>query len=353
MTSRGQGMIHLLVEDDPAAARDALAAVGIDVTAEREVLVVDVEDAPGALGSFGRSAPDASTLSSSDPPGGYAELARVLARARPSRGSGPRGVLRPVRRARRCPRRGGRREPVRRGRATSRPTSRRSVRRSSSSASCSRRAATCSPTRRSRRSRGSRTTSPRCRSTRSARWSSRSSARLSNVFESFDEEPIASASLGQVHHAVLRDGRRCAVKVQRPGIRETIDRTSRCSSLAEFLDDHTEVGERYHFGEMIDEFERSLIRELDYRREAVSLGELRGTSRAFEAAGARDRRGADHLAGADDGARGGRRRSPTCPASPASTSTARSWSTSSSTPTCSRCSPTASSTPTPIPATSC
>jgi hypothetical protein len=54
MTSRGQGMIHLLVEDDPAAARDALAAVGIDVTAEREVLVVDVEDAPGALGSFGR-----------------------------------------------------------------------------------------------------------------------------------------------------------------------------------------------------------------------------------------------------------------------------------------------------------
>jgi hypothetical protein len=53
MTSRGQGMIHLLIEDDPAAARDALAAAGIDVTAEREVLVVEVEDAPGALGAFG------------------------------------------------------------------------------------------------------------------------------------------------------------------------------------------------------------------------------------------------------------------------------------------------------------
>jgi ubiquinone biosynthesis protein len=107
--------------------------------------------------------------------------------------------------------------------------------------------------------------------------------RLSNVFERFDEEPIASASLGQVHHAVLRDGRRCAVKVQRPGILETVDRDLEVlKGLAELLDDHTEVGERYHFGDMVGEFERSLIRELDYRREAVSLGELRGNLGAFE-----------------------------------------------------------------------
>jgi ubiquinone biosynthesis protein len=100
-------------------------------------------------------------------------------------------------------------------------------------------------------------------------------ARLSNVFDRFDESPIASASLGQVHHAVLRDGREVAVKIQRPGIRETVARDLEVlHGVARMLDDHTDVGERYHFDEMIDEFERSLIRELDYRREAMSLEEL-------------------------------------------------------------------------------
>lgn len=50
ITSRGQGMIHLLV-DDPAPAREALSGAGIDVTEEREVLVVDVPDEAGTLGS--------------------------------------------------------------------------------------------------------------------------------------------------------------------------------------------------------------------------------------------------------------------------------------------------------------
>src|SRR5688572_32873981 len=46
--------------------------------------------------------------------------------------------------------------------------------------------------------------------------------RLSKAFESFQPEPIAAASLGQVHRAVLRGGREVAVKVQRPGIREQV-----------------------------------------------------------------------------------------------------------------------------------
>ena len=52
ITSRGQGMIHLLVEDDPTAARGALSDAGIDVVEEREMLVVDVDDAPGTLGTY-------------------------------------------------------------------------------------------------------------------------------------------------------------------------------------------------------------------------------------------------------------------------------------------------------------
>jgi ubiquinone biosynthesis protein len=108
-------------------------------------------------------------------------------------------------------------------------------------------------------------------------------ARLSNVFDTFDEDPIASASLGQVHHAVLRDGREVAVKVQRPGIRTIIDRDLEVlHGVAGFLDGHTDLGERYHFDEMIGEFERSLGRELDYRREAESLTELRQNLAGFD-----------------------------------------------------------------------
>lgn len=107
-------------------------------------------------------------------------------------------------------------------------------------------------------------------------------ARLSNVFASFDEEPLASASLGQVHHAVMRGGREVAVKVQRPRIRELVARDLEVlHGLATFLDEHSDVGERYHFDEMIDEFERSLVRELDYRREGVSLAEFGANLSAF------------------------------------------------------------------------
>jgi ubiquinone biosynthesis protein len=107
--------------------------------------------------------------------------------------------------------------------------------------------------------------------------------RLSNLFTSFDEQPLAAASLGQVHRAVLRDGREAAVKVQRPGIREVVARDLEVlHGVASFLDDHTEAGERYHLDEIVDEFERSLTRELDYRREAVSLTELADNLSRFD-----------------------------------------------------------------------
>lgn len=107
--------------------------------------------------------------------------------------------------------------------------------------------------------------------------------RISNAFDRFDEEPLASASLGQVHHAVLRDGREVAVKVQRPDIRETIERDLEVMrTVAALLDEHTEAGQRYRFVDIAEEFRRSLARELDYRREAVSLDELRGNLSHFE-----------------------------------------------------------------------
>ena len=52
VTSRGQGMVHLLVEGNPVPAREAVTGAGIDIAAEREVLVVDVADEPGMLGRY-------------------------------------------------------------------------------------------------------------------------------------------------------------------------------------------------------------------------------------------------------------------------------------------------------------
>src|SRR5205814_2996314 len=96
--------------------------------------------------------------------------------------------------------------------------------------------------------------------------------RLSKGFASFDAEPIAAASLGQVHRAELRDGRQVAVKVQRPNIREglAVDLAT-LEDIAGFLDQHTSAGQQFDFVEMVAEFRRTLAQELDYQREASNL----------------------------------------------------------------------------------
>lgn len=107
--------------------------------------------------------------------------------------------------------------------------------------------------------------------------------RISKLFDTFEQEPIAAASLGQVHRARLRDGRRVAVKVQRPDIRRQImDDLDAFAEVASFLDEHTEAGRRYGMVDMLDEFRSSLLRELDYNQEAQNLTTLRTNLREFE-----------------------------------------------------------------------
>src|SRR5688572_16274494 len=87
--------------------------------------------------------------------------------------------------------------------------------------------------------------------------------RMSKAFLTFDAEPLASASLGQVHRATLRDGRPVAVKVQRPGILDQVlaDLTV-LDEIAAFVDHHTKVGKRYEFAPMMQEFRKALMEEL-------------------------------------------------------------------------------------------
>ncbi len=107
--------------------------------------------------------------------------------------------------------------------------------------------------------------------------------RISKAFLEFAPEPLGSASLGQVHHAVLRDGRAVAVKVQRPGIRARIrDDLEVLGDVAAFLDEHTEAGERYHFAATLQQLRRAIVGELDYRQEARNLEALGENLRGFE-----------------------------------------------------------------------
>ena len=97
-------------------------------------------------------------------------------------------------------------------------------------------------------------------------------AKLSTVFATFDESPLGSASLAQVHRATLRDGREVAVKVQRPDIVQGIhDDLDVLAGVAEKADRWTDAGRRAKFGDWVHEFRKALLSELDYRTEAEHL----------------------------------------------------------------------------------
>src|SRR5688572_22252983 len=100
--------------------------------------------------------------------------------------------------------------------------------------------------------------------------------RMSKLFESFEREPLGTASLGQVHAAVLRGGRDVVVKVQRPNIRELLaDDLEFFRELAGFMTKHTQMGARVDMLGVIAQLERALLDELDYRIEARNAATFR------------------------------------------------------------------------------
>ena len=99
---------------------------------------------------------------------------------------------------------------------------------------------------------------------------------VGELFASFDEAPLASASIAQVHSARLRDGKEVAVKVVRPGIEAEIRRdVGVLHWLAELAERYLSLGRRLRPVDVVTEYEATILDELDLMREAASASQLR------------------------------------------------------------------------------
>jgi len=99
---------------------------------------------------------------------------------------------------------------------------------------------------------------------------------VTEVFDDFDEQPLASASIAQVHAASLKDGRKVIVKVVRPGIEKIIRRDlGLLYVLAELAERYWPEGRRLRPGEVVAEYDKTIFDELDLMREAANASTLR------------------------------------------------------------------------------
>ncbi|HEY3999817.1 MAG TPA: AarF/UbiB family protein, partial [Candidatus Xenobia bacterium] len=95
------------------------------------------------------------------------------------------------------------------------------------------------------------------------------------LFASFEEEPRAAASLGQVHGAMLKDGSQVVLKVQRPGVVERITSDLEIlKSVALWIDRHSEIGKKYDLPGVVEDFSTTLVSELSYMREGRNAERL-------------------------------------------------------------------------------
>lgn len=99
---------------------------------------------------------------------------------------------------------------------------------------------------------------------------------VDEVFERFDKEPLAAASIAQVHTAKLKSGHEVIVKVLRPGVEQQIERDLAVLQLiARLADRHWEHAKRLKPLELVEEYENTIIDELDLMREAANCAQLK------------------------------------------------------------------------------
>jgi ubiquinone biosynthesis protein len=99
---------------------------------------------------------------------------------------------------------------------------------------------------------------------------------VTEAFADFDEKPLAAATIAQVHAAKLKDGKEVVVKVVRPGIRALIDRDLEVMrTLADYANRYWSQAERLRPAELVREYEKTIIDELDLMREAANAAQLK------------------------------------------------------------------------------
>lgn len=99
---------------------------------------------------------------------------------------------------------------------------------------------------------------------------------INDIFESFEESPLASASIAQVHAAVLKDGKDVVVKVIRPGIDKVIKHDlSLMMTMAQLLARFSEDGRRLRPVEVVEDYEQTIYNELDLQSEAANASQLK------------------------------------------------------------------------------
>ncbi|HPM86113.1 MAG TPA: AarF/ABC1/UbiB kinase family protein [archaeon] len=95
---------------------------------------------------------------------------------------------------------------------------------------------------------------------------------VEELFKSFDKKPIASASIAQVHLAVTKNGEKVAVKIQRPGIEEKISQDVQIMHyIAELAQKYNNAWEEFRLTEIVEEFERSIVKELNFELEGKNI----------------------------------------------------------------------------------
>lgn len=106
--------------------------------------------------------------------------------------------------------------------------------------------------------------------------------KIKNAFALFDTAPLASASIGQVHRAVLPSGRMVVVKVQRPGVRQKfIDDLNSLKSMADFAVNNSKEARKFALNDVIEELRFILLNELDYNKEFQNLVTIRENLRKY------------------------------------------------------------------------
>ncbi|ASK33926.1 ABC1 kinase family protein [Alloalcanivorax mobilis] len=106
---------------------------------------------------------------------------------------------------------------------------------------------------------------------------------LNRLFSYVDETPVGVASIGQVHAAITLTGQRVVLKIRKPGIAAMIESDLRLlDQLAKLASDNSVELRRYRPVELVREFRRSLMRELDFTIEARNASRIRKNLRGFK-----------------------------------------------------------------------